>query len=279
MQNIVIAGLTTTITYTAANCTTDIGTSATGAILEVLNGTLVFVDSPLSFSFNIGNSTTPYTDKITRISDGAVLQDNVIALTFTGAADQASVISCGTVTSQSTEYKKFTIDMDGNMHLKGIDDAGVAFDETSVATAFKLVANSNLNSACTATGGTVAESGLLSYTDNLDSKGTESMDISAANPLSLTWTSVTTGTTGDNYKIGGSVSMVTQCFTGSLTLATTTDIFYPTNADCPTAGVVLVSGDVNGTVVYTSTGGVDIKDNTGAVVETYPSCNEAQACQ
>jgi hypothetical protein len=39
------------------------------------------------------------------------------------------------------------------------------------------------------------------------------------------------------------------------------------------------SSIVIGTVVYTATGGVDIQDGTGTVVETYPSCSEAQACQ
>lgn len=270
-MNISTSGTTTTTTITYANCYTTAGT-----VSEVQNGTIAFVDSGLSFSLSMGNSTTPYTMKSTVSSTGAVLQDDVITMTFTGTADSTSGKSCGT--PQSIEYEIFTINMDGNMQLKGIDDTGVAYDETDVATAYTLVANSNLNSACTATGGTITESGKLSYTDNLNSLGTESMDISATNPLSLTWASVTIGTTGDSYNISGSASMVTTCFTGSLTLTTTTDIFYPTSADCPTAGVVTVSGDVNGTVVYTSTGGVQIKDSAGTVVETYTSCNEAQAC-
>ncbi len=276
-MDIATSGTTTTLTITYANCTEHATMVGMGTISQVLNGTLAFVDSGNSFTFSMGNSTTPYTDKITRLSDGAVLLDDVINMTFTGTADPASVIvTCST----GTEYKKFTIDMAGNMHLKGVDDTGVAYDETAVATAYKLVANSTLDSStCVATGGTVAESGTLSYTDNLDSKGTESMDISAASPLTLTWTSVTTGTIGDTYIITGTFTMATSCFTGTLTLATPTAMFIPTSGDCPTAGVVTVAGDVNGTVVYTSTGGVQIKDNTGAVVETYPSCNEAQACR
>ena len=266
-----------TMTTSYANCTVNYSMTGMGNVQEVQNGSVVFVLTGDSFTISLGNSTTPYTDTTTRLSDHTVVQNDVAILTLSGTLDSTSQIPCGT--SQSTDYSKLTFNMDGNMHSTGINN-NVAYDEISVFTAYKLVvASSALDNTCTATAGTIAESGKISYTDNLDSKGTESMDISAANPLNLTWTSVTTGTTGDNYKISGTVSMVTQCFTGTLTLATTTDIFYPTNADCPTAGEVLVSGDVNGTVVYTSTGGVDIKDNTGAVVETYPSCNEAQACQ
>lgn len=276
--NTAISGTTITVTTIYASCTENYSMTGMGNVSEVQNGTMVFVFSGFSFTGSMGNSTTAYTDTITRLSDYAVLQDDVTTMTFTGNLD-TSMISCGTGTSQS--YNKFTFDsMDGNIHSKGINDAGVAYDETSVFTAYKLlIAISTLDNTCAATSWTITESGQLSYTNNLGSLGTESMNISASTPLTLTWASVTTPTTGDSYNISGSASMVTTCFTGSLTLTTTTDIFYPTSADCPTAGEVVVSGDVNGAVVYTSTGGVNIQDSTGAVVVSYTSCNEAQACQ
>lgn len=267
-EDIVTTLTTTTRTVTYANCVTTIG-----SVSQFQNGTVVFVDSGSSFSFSIGNNATPYTYKLTRISDGAVLLDDVIAVTYTGAADQGTGTTCGS--PSRTEYQKFTIGIDGSMHLKGIDLIGVAYDETAVFTAFQLVATSTLDGSCTATGGTITESGTVSYTDNLDIKGTASMDISAANPLRLTWTAVTGG---DTYLISGTITMATPCFTGTLTLATPTAIFIPTDGECPTAGEITVSGDVNGTVVYTSTGGVLIKDGTGTVVESYTSCNQAHAC-
>jgi len=263
--DIVTAITDTTMTITYDNCTENINN-----VLQVQNGTLVFVDSDSSFTFSLGNSTTPYTNKITRLSDNVVLQDEVTTMTFSGAL--SNLVSCGT----GTEYSNLTIDMDGNLHSKGIDDAGVPYDNIAAFTAYKLVANSNLDTSCTATGGTIDESGKLAYTDNLDSKGNASMDMSAANPLNLTWRS--DGTLGDYYQVGGTVSMVTPCFTGSLTLQTTTEIYLPTNGDCPTAGEVVVSGSVNGSVVYTSTGGVEVRDGTGVLVETHASCDEAQAC-
>lgn len=266
-----IIGNTTTITYNY--CTQNYYEPGIGNVSEAQNGTIVFVDNGTSFTISIGNSTTPYTDTITLLSTSTVLQNDVMTMTLVGALG-SSMIPCGT--SQSTDYSQLTLDMNGNFQSKGFDDAGVAYDESAVFTAFKLaVTNSALDNTCAATGGTIDESGMISYTDNLDSLGTESMDISVLNPLSLAWSS---GTTGDTYTISGTVKMATSCFTGSLTLATTTPLSYPTNGDCPTSGEVVVSGDVNGTVVYTSTGGVQIKDSTGAVVETYTSCNEAQAC-
>jgi hypothetical protein len=269
----VITSTDITVTVTYSSCAENYSVTGTGIVQEVQNGAVAFVLSGNSFTISLGSSAAPYTDTVTRLADQTVVQENVINLTLTGTLD-TSTLQCGT--SGNTAYFKYTLDMDGNVHSAGLDNS-VAYDETAVFSAYKLVvAASALDNNCDATGGSIAESGTVSYTDNLDSIGSESISIPASAPLSLAWTS---GTTGDQYTISGSVSMVTLCFTGSLSLATTTDIFYPTNAICPTAGVVVVSGDVNGTVVYTATGGVDIQDGAGTVVESYPSCNEAQACQ
>lgn len=270
--NTVMSSTDITMTTTYANCTT-----VAGAESQAQNGTVVVAVNILSLSFTVsmGTSTTPYTLTSTRLFDNTVVQNDVTTMTLTGTLDPAK-ISCGT--TSNTDYAKLTFNMDGNMRSTGISN-NAAYDESSVFTAFQLVVqNSALDNTCTATAGTIAESGQLSYTNNLGSLGTETMNIAASPPLTLTWASVTTGTTGDSYNISGTVSMVTPCFTGSFTLATPTAMFIPTNADCPTAGEVLVSGDVTGTVVYTSTGGVEIKDGSGAVVETHASCNEAQAC-
>lgn len=269
------AGTTTTMTITYTNCTEKF----MGTLSLVQNGTVTTVDRGLSFTRSWGNSTTPYTVKLTRLSDSKVLEEAVKTMTISGAADPSSKITCGTGKRQIAEYTKITIDMDGSMSVKGTDGAGAAYDETFDAAAYKLVTSNTLDSACTATSGTITQSGKFSYTDNLGSTGTESLDISVADPLSLTWTRVTTGTTGVSYTLNGTVSMATSCFTGAFSLATTQNIFYPTNADCPTAGTLVVWGDVNGSVVYTAAGGVTIKDQAGAVVETYASCKEAQACQ
>jgi hypothetical protein len=262
-----------TVTITYSSCAENYGVTGMGIVQEVQNGAAVFILSGNAFTISLGSSAAPYTDTVTRLADQTVVQENVMSLTLTGTLD-ASTLQCGT--TQTTDYSKYTLDMDGNVHSAGLDN-NVAYDETAVFSAYKLVvAASALDNNCDATGGSIAESGTVSYTDNLDSIGSESISIPASTPLSLAWTSVTTG---DQYAISGSVSMVTPCFTGSLTLETTTYIFYPTNTNCPTAGVIVVSGDVNGTVVYTATGGVDIQDGAGTVVESYPSCNEAQACQ
>ncbi len=269
-------GTTTTLTTTYSNCTQN-SSSSFGTVSTVLNGALVFADSDQSFTFSLGNSTTPYSMKMTQASTGTVLQETVATMTYVGASDLTSMTTCTPlVGTPITEYTTMTITMDGNMRLKGIDDSGSAYDETIVATAFKMISTIDRDpDTCDITGGTIQESGATSYTDNLDASENVSITISASNPLTLTWTSVTGG---DTYRISGTISVVTQCFTGTLTLATTTPIFIPTDADCPTAGVVTVSGDVTGTVVYTSTGGVQIKDSSGAVVETYSSCDDVQAC-
>ncbi len=56
-------------------------------------------------------------------------------------------------------------------------------------------------------------------------------------------------------------------------------LFFPTEATCPTAGEIRVTGDQRGTILFTSTGGVEIdKDDDGTVDETFANCDEVGAC-
>ena len=270
------SGTTTTSTHTYDNCIESYTDPDLGETVQTLtNGTIVFEDSGQSFSMKMGTSTTPYYMKITLLSTGTVFEESTATLTYTGVADPTSAVTCSTAFGSSTEYAKMTITMDGNMHSKGTDESGV-YDDTVVATAFKLDMTNTIDAiTCDMTGGTIEESGALSYTNNLDSSDNISMTISVATPVTMIWNSAPGGETST---IAGTMNVATSCFSGSLTLATPTPMFFPSETDCPTAGEVTVSGSVNGSVVYTSTGGVQIKDSSGAVVETYSSCDDIEVC-
>lgn len=282
--DITTAGTTTTtmLTFTNDHCT-DIFSTGTDTITQVWNGSTAFIitegTGTFSFTFSQGNSatTTPLTLTWTRQSDSKLVLNDSAIQTFTGSADLTSAITCtplGSATS-ITQYQKFTISMDANMHYTGIDAADNPYNIADNAKGFTLVADSTLDNTCTATGGTITESGAIAHTDNIDPKGNTSLTITS--PLTLVWASVIGVVSGDTYDISGSSTMSTPCFTGSITLATTTPIFIPTGATCPIAGVVQVSGTVNGTVTYLSTGGIQI-DSPGKPTETYTSCDEAKGC-
>ncbi len=282
--DITTAGTTTTTTLTITNdhCT-DIFSTGTDTITQVWNGSTAFSisESPqlFSFTFSQGNSvtTTPLTLTWTRQSDRKVVLNDSAIQTFTGSADLTSWTICTPVGSaaSTTQYQKFTISMDANMHYTGIDLADKPYDVADNAKGFTLVADSTLDNTCTATGGTIAESGAIAHTDNIDPKGNTSLTIKS--PLTLVWASVIGAVPGDTYDLSGSSTMSTPCFTGSLTLTTTDLIFVPEGNTCPTAGVVQVSGTVNGTVTYLPNGGVQI-DSPGKPTETYTSCDEAKGC-
>ncbi len=283
--DVTTAGTTTitTLTLTNNNCT-DLFSIGTDTISQVWNGSTAFSisESPQAFSFTFsqGNSasTTPLTLTWTRQSDSKVVLNDSAIQTFTGTADLTSAITCTPVgsTTSLTQYQKFTISMDANMHYTGIDLADKPYDVADNAKGFTLVATSTLDNTCTATGGTITESGAVAHTDNIDPKGNTSLTITS--PLTLIWASVVGAVPGNTYDLSGSSTTSTPCFTGSITLATTTPIFIPTGATCPTAGVITVSGTVNGSVNYTASGGVDIKNSQGTTVESYTSCDEAKGC-
>ena len=133
---------------------------------------------------------------------------------------------------------------------------------------------------CEPTDFTVSVSGSTSNTDNIDPDLSFSMSISSSDPLTITWTVVSGGA---NVTINGSLSYSDSCFTGSLTIVTTTPLFFPETVDdeidCPTSGVIMVTGTWTGTITYTSTGGVEIDNGSdGTVDETLSDCEDEATC-
>ena len=247
---------------------------------EYVDGVLTFSETATGFTFTI----TGFTFRTTRISDGRLLEEEVIDFTVTGTF-ATSTLSCDGVPFPNS----VTIVVDGTGSFKADDNADGTLDEDESFSATNLsntVTVSDISGEitdpetnltfCEPTDFTVVQSGASSFTDNLEADDSVAMTISSSDPLTIAVTSVAS----QSVTISGSFSVVSSCFTGSLTLTTPTPLLFTGDLDsCPIDGVIVVTGDLTGTVTFTSTGGVEIdNDGDGIADETYPDCEDAEAC-
>ncbi len=256
-----------TITYT--NCTTDLldGTE------EVQNGPISFSLALTGINLSLGTSATHYTDTVTRTSDSRLVFATDDNLTVIGAFGLTTPLPCTsgpvpstvdfTVNGTSSDKEDFTVD--GTLDINESDTF------TNLGSAMTVSSIDPIT--CEPSDYGVTETGSFALVDNLDVTKNFSLVISSSDPLVLT---VTSATGGENTSVSGTFTVTSDCFTGTLTVATTTPLFTPTGASCPTSGVITVTGDVIGTVTYTSTGGVHVDD--GTTTHDYTDCNEAEAC-
>lgn len=258
---------TTSLTATYAACITPI----TGAT-EYQDGTITISFTTGSFSIGMSN----YTDRMTSTS-GTLLSENISNFTMSGTTGGAS-LSCGTKTLQNT----FNLTMDGTISNKEDANADGTLDlnMSEQMTSFKLgVLVNTLDNLCNPTDSTITMSGGISTTNNIQTNDSFSMTIAAANPLTITAMTVTIPSAGENVTISGTFATTSSCFNGSLTIATPTPVFYPTGSESPTAGKIVITGDISGTVTYTSTGDVQVDEGSdGTVDKTYPSGTPIEAC-
>ncbi len=204
----------------------------------------------------------------TRISTGRLLEEGTLNLTV----ESMIVIAA---TCNDLIGRPITTLVDGTYSVRGDEDEDgtVDYDFTVQNRAFQFVTVVNaLDPGCEPTDVTVTVTGGLDFTDNLTSL-TYSMDFSTADPLVM---NEVTAAGGMNITISGTFTLNTTCFSGTVTVETTAPIFIPDGADCPTAGVLVVTGDLTGTITFTPSGGVEVDNGSdGTVDETYASCEEA----
>lgn len=231
---------------------------------------------PESFTMTMGTGGTPFTSRENRISDNRLLSESVFNLTFSGNFG-TSIAACG----GGYEPDSMTITMDGSGSSKEDVNADGTLDENVSFTYTQLTLISTINTFdinCEPDTGTLTMSGGFSGTDNIESNNSMSMSISSSNPLSITWEAVTGG---ENVTINGTFTVDTACFGSSLTISTLTPIFTPDGSDCPTSGVIKVTGNVTVTITYTATAGAGVQideGSNGSVDQTLPTCEDAEAC-
>ncbi len=87
---------------------------------------------------------------------------------------------------------------------------------------------------------------------------------------------------GTEVTMNGTVSVTSDCETGTFTIATKTALFEPDSSasGCPTEGEVVVSGGgATVSVIATATGGVQFDEGgDGSIEEEFPDCNDANIC-
>jgi len=272
--------ITSTATGTTAvftNCQTliDINGDGRNDASQIINGSLSTSGTFANFSITLTNLTS----RTTRLANNSLVEESTFNSTFTVTTPSSTSCGGGRVPTASTLVLNGTgstkQDTDGNGTV-GVDES-INFQSLTLTVRINRVDPS----VCALLDLSVSLAGTLSITNNLDANQSFALTSPTSNPLTLALSTVTGGTI---LTIGGSFSERSTCFTGSLILNTLTPIFVPTTifgvaVNCPTAGVLTVTGDQRGTISYTSTGGVTIDNGSdGSIEQTFPTCTSAKAC-
>lgn len=133
---------------------------------------------------------------------------------------------------------------------------------------------------CSYTGGTTTLKGKIVTEDLLDP--TENMTIVFDAGFRIVDNVVSRG---DTEVLTGTVTITSACVNGTFTITTPTPIFYPNSNSgeevCPTAGVMVISGE-GGTstkITYNAGGSVSIDEgNDGSAEQTFPNCEALDVC-
>ena len=257
-----------------------------GDELEYTDGIISFSETPTGFTLTITGHTTGtgFTSRRTRTSDGSLVEEDITDLTVTGTFG-VTTIDCGgvpfsdSITMVIDGAFSFEADFDGDGMLD--EDLDESVDSLSLSMTVSQISAPDSFGVCEPTDFTVSIFGAFAEMDNLDPDFSFSVSMSSSNPLTITWMEVTGGV---ELTINGSLTVSDSCFTGSITLVTTTPLFFPDTGseddgiDCPSSGVITVTGTWTGTITYTS-GGVDIDNGSdGTVDETLSDCEDAATC-
>jgi hypothetical protein len=202
------------------------------------------------------------------VSDMSITYNNCVFSDLDGEVTTNGVlaIAIGVTMQGCSDFQMTFTDYESHFVEPGVDEAFSASGYTMDMTDTSLV--------CDFSSLVISESGGFEFTDHLEANNSITM---SGIDLSMT---VTSDATGNTITVDGSFGCSTSCFNGTLTLATTTPLFFPASGgDCATAGEIVVTGTLTGTITYTSTGGVQIDEGSdGSVDEEYASCEDVEAC-
>jgi hypothetical protein len=238
-------------------------------------------DSALRFTFTRSN----FTERVTRLANGRLRAES--GHNFTAAGTITATLPCaGTVLPSA-----FTVVLNGTLTLKTDEDGDGLLDrDIGLQTeGFSITAQVNtLDERCQPVALVASETGRLAITDHLDARQSSVLDIPSQTPLVLTLFP-SQEPRGRGVTVQGSFMQTSACFMGTLTLATPTPLVFPSVPDsaetdlefanCPTAGVLTVTGDQIGAITFTSTGAVQIDNGSdGTIDEVIQTCGEAEVC-
>lgn len=241
----------------------------------------VSTDGSISFSatnMDFAQTLKDFRTRTIRIADDHLLEEVLLDLAVTGTIENFMVCQGAEIPAASTSVINgtFSEKVDENADAVLEEDSRGDFEDFVIA-----VVVSNFDSRCMPTDFVTSESGTFSFMDNLEVNNTLTVSIPSSDPVVITWETVAGGV---DVTVNGSYTMSSSCLTGSLTIETIEALFFPISEetelpDCPTSGVIEVTGDQTATITFTATGGMEIDNGSdGTVDETFESCADADIC-
>ena len=215
----------------------------------------------------------------THMADGSVLEE-VLNLTVAGTVDSTTLCKEQEVPNSVAAKINGTFSRKIDENADGVweEDTQGDFDNFALGLS---VEHFDPNS-CAPTNFVVSESGIFAFTDNTKPSDAFTLDISQNAPAVITWE---TAADGVHVTANGRFMLTSSCMSGSLTLNTTEALVFPVlgadrgMTDCPTFGVMTVTGDQTTTVTFTSSGGIEIDRNgDGVLDESFENCHDANFC-
>jgi hypothetical protein len=269
-------------TDTYVDCVDEADTDDDGVadVRAYRNGVESHFDDDTNFTTTYGDANSPLVARFTRISDSRLIQElsakGVATGTITDALDCA--VSSSTIvisiTISATVSHKEDSDLDGKLDR---DESDTMTDFTA-----QLTGTAPDMTSCDVYKVTFSESGKISVTDNLNAKNSLTIDMPANSSSSVkgVWEAIPKDIYIDeSTQVNGTMAITSACFTGTMTLATAIPVLLSHGDKCPTAGELTVTGGATATITYTSTGSVNVdEDSNGSIDKSYKSCDEAGAC-
>lgn len=266
-----VTSTTTSFTETYINCDKD---NADGTITRK-NGTLAVTFAENSFSSTFKN----FEESTLRSTDLALLKYEKTDGTF--------VMSGGTLTRCNDEESFFNnaiITINATFEEKADEngDHVLERDETFTGTHFRMTISESFDAtSCSLTQDTIVMNGAATFTDNLHPASDDNFTATFTGyTITEAERKVDNAVVGDQLTLAGTIALTSPCATGTYTMTTEIPLFFPTGAECPVEGKVLVvGGGLTTAVTATPTGGVTIDEgNDGTIDKSFDTCNDTAIC-
>jgi hypothetical protein len=206
----------------------------------------------------------------TRNSDQVILSQGNVDITYT--LTDVSFVTC----NDSEEPVTMTMLMNGTFS-EVVDEDGDGTTDSDYTTTYnnvRLMVSLEYDIFCEIATMSISISGSMQMVDNSTSQ-TFDISISDSDPVVVEISAFTTTTS--LVTIDGTFTITSPCFNGTVTIATTSPLIYPEDADCPTSGVVVFTGAINSTFTFTETGFTVDTGSDGTIDETHTDCASAFA--
>lgn len=272
-------------------------------------GSIQMDDNNTPEDFSDDSFTQTFNDCAQSFEGITLVQDGSMTLTTSNGGDNFTMTFDNFSVQSSDSSATFEFISDGTMSFAGTNvdcgentflESGVfTMDFTSISRVdlgsdgtFETDDSSvmdNLTMTIAETHGDEPDCNLISSTFTMDG-GSSFTSANAENNFTATFDDfevtltpeVRNGVAGDVISMSGTISVDTDCSSGTFTISTPAgdEPFIPEDGSCPTDGrFVVTSGSTTAAVIFTSTGGVQIDEgNDGSIEQTFDDCEASDVC-